>query len=116
MEHLLKLSGLLSEEDADGTDLKTLEERLARQKSPLTSNNSRRSHSLSISQNGLESARTTPRTSDMASPTSQDSPPGAEGSRKKLKQKTSDVETLSDMMCSLVRSMSFTHSDKTDSS
>lgn len=110
MEHLLRLSGLLTDEDSGNADLKTLEERLARQKTPQLSPNSHLSEPTSQSappagSSGNHSNGATPRSVDVASPETQDSPfeMVEDPVRRKLnKLRDRDVETLSDMMCSLV--------------
>lgn len=103
MESLLKMSGLLSEEEAGRTDLGTLEKRLAdKARSNSQARGSQSPHlgsgpnSTSLkpneSQQGTPSKETTtsPRDS-MASPISQTDT-----------EKQQEVESLSDLMCSLV--------------
>jgi hypothetical protein len=98
MEALLKMSGLLSEEDAGKTDLGTLERKLA-EKSVSNGDGSRR-NSLKPS-NGTDSHHSTPRNVDMqSSPRTSIASPGSE--KEKEKEKEAEVEALSDMMCSLV--------------
>jgi hypothetical protein len=100
MESLLRLSGLLSEEDGGATDLGTLEKKLAD-----------RSSRMSHDQNGTSSNRnSTPGLAmDGSSPGSEqndasEKSPTAQGSPKPPEKRKSDeeVEALSDMMCSLV--------------
>jgi hypothetical protein len=103
MESLLRLSGLLSEDDGK-TDLGTLEKRLADRSlanggfNPMKSPNNRfnGSSSASQSQQNTASRHSTPRMESQSSPrtaaTSPDSP----------KESETEVEGLSDMMCSLV--------------
>ncbi|KAE8148698.1 fungal-specific transcription factor domain-containing protein [Aspergillus avenaceus] len=103
MESLLRLSGLLSEDDGK-TDLGTLEKRLADRsmangaglnslKSPTRLNGT---SSTTQSQQNTVSRHSTPRMDSQSSPrtaaTSPDSP----------KESETEVEGLSDMMCSLV--------------
>lgn len=98
MESLLKLSGLLSENDGGRTDLGTLEKRLADKtvanpESPSMSSN--RSGSVNGPRPSTDSRHTTPRMDVNASPkSSMASPESHKGEV--------DVEALSDMMCSLV--------------
>ena len=107
MESLLKLSGLLGEED-DRTDLGTLEKRLADK--ALSNQNSSTGGtpmkspgiSDSISQDDMsESGQQTPqqdrRASTKSSATLPPAPPAAPP-----KKKEEEVEALSEMMCSLV--------------
>ena len=99
MESLLRLSGLLSEEDNGRTDLGTLEKRLAdkQQKSGGTpSKQSTRSTSV-VNRSSSESVRNTP-PGEAAS-----TPPGSTvTSPESQKDAEEEVEALSDMMCSLV--------------
>ena len=106
MENLLKMTGLLSESDAHGMDLKMLEQRLAQQGSPRPSE---RSGSLSLSKQVSGSGSHTPsQTQQVHSPKSGESPSIVpprddvilEPHQKKVD--TEDVEKLSEMMCSLV--------------
>lgn len=103
MESLLRLSGLLSEDDGK-TDLGTLEKRLADRSLGNTGLNSLKSptnkfngsSATSQSQHTTASRHSTPRMDSQSSPhtaaTSPDSP----------KESETEVEGLSDMMCSLV--------------
>jgi Fungal Zn(2)-Cys(6) binuclear cluster domain len=95
MESLLRLSGLLSEEDAGKTDLGTLEKRLADRS--LSAGSSLRS------QGGLgsvcaanQSRYSTPRVESVSSPRT----PAESPESPKLSEP--EAEALSDMMCSLV--------------
>ncbi len=98
MEALLKMSGLLSEDDGGKTDLGTLEKRLAEKASPNADNSRRNSLKMS---NGTESCHSTPQNQDMhSSPRTSVATPGSE--KDKEREKESEVEALSDMMCSLV--------------
>lgn len=97
MESLLRLSGLLSEEDGGKTDLGMLEKRLADRASSLNaSRNANKFNAPNASQQATASYQTTPRMESNSSPrtaaTSPDSP----------KESETEVEALSDMMCSLV--------------
>ena len=111
MESLLKLSGLLNEDDGDRTDLGTLERRLA-DKTRHMSNGERSSKSPSGSdvfsqpQDSIESPH-------LASPDyekdrrqdrrhSRQSPRPSPRSPEDVKEGEGEVEALSDMMCSLV--------------
>jgi hypothetical protein len=97
MEALLRLSGLLSEEDAGKTDLGTLEKRLADRSfaSEMASRNQRMSSSTNAHS---QSAHSTPRIDSQSSPqTSVESPES-----QKVTQAQNDIEELSDLMCSLV--------------
>jgi hypothetical protein len=98
MEALLKMSGLLSDEDGGKTDLGTLEKRLA-EKAASNGGGSRR-NSLRPS-NGTESHHSTPQHQEIySSPRESVASPGSE--KEKEKEKEAEVEALSDMMCSLV--------------
>ncbi|KAF2403551.1 hypothetical protein EJ06DRAFT_282690 [Trichodelitschia bisporula] len=93
MESLLRLSGLLSDDDPSATDLGTLEKRLAdRAAARRDSNDDVRSASTSMPR---DSAELTPMHDTLPSPNSNGSP---ETGRKSEEE----VEALSDMMCSLV--------------
>lgn len=102
MESLLRLSGLLSEEDGGKTDLGTLEKRLADRTNALNAAKSSNKFMAQVTQapqaapqQGPGSHQTTPRMDSHSSPqtaaTSPDSP-----------KSETEVEALSDMMCSLV--------------
>jgi len=104
MESLLRLSGLLSQDDEGSTDLGLLEQRLAKQagrkaSSPMThSEYSRRS-----SQHADASRTSSPQHHAFLSPTSKvTSPREAQADEKSTTKEERDVEALSDMMCSLV--------------
>jgi hypothetical protein len=107
MESLLKMSGLLTEEEAGRTDLGTLEKRLADKASSRdTVNKATESpkpvrSGASSTVNATDSQQHTPNLDVNSSPhesaTSPETEPrGDEG------KKREDVENLSDMMCSLV--------------
>ncbi|RAH42101.1 transcription factor atrR [Aspergillus brunneoviolaceus CBS 621.78] len=102
MESLLRLSGLLSEEDGGKTDLGTLERRLADRSLangglslPRSPGKFNASNSNSQSQQA-SSHHSTPRVE------SQSSPHTAPTSPESPKESENEVEGLSDMMCSLV--------------
>ncbi|KAI9703601.1 MAG: hypothetical protein M1836_007371 [Candelina mexicana] len=98
MESLLKLSGLLSEEDGGKTDLGTLEKRLAdkTQRDGVTSSQASNGSGSVAQQSASGSHQNTPQQDTMASP--QNSTTSPEPS----KRNEEEVEALSDMMCSLV--------------
>lgn len=104
MEQLLKMSGLVSQEEANGTDLRTLEERLARQGTSTSSEPSRRSNSIPHSQK-QDSAGRTPKQNSFHSPSAPYTPQDGSQERGEQEDKVNkkDIEALSDMMCSLVR-------------
>lgn len=105
METLLKLSGLLNEEDGDRTDLGTLEKRLADKtlnqsnggtptKSPRRSDSVLQPSASSESHHGIpQQQQQQERTSSLQ--TSAASPENG-------KRSEEEVEALSDLMCSLV--------------
>ncbi|RMD42820.1 hypothetical protein DV735_g2306, partial [Chaetothyriales sp. CBS 134920] len=100
MESLLKMSGLLTEEEAGRTDLGTLEKRLA---DKASSNIQRQPESPRPSPNGsastpaLPGSRDTPRQESRASPQESVTSPDSQTDKK-----TDEAENLSDLMCSLV--------------
>ncbi|KAI9874267.1 MAG: hypothetical protein M1830_009944 [Pleopsidium flavum] len=99
MESLLKLSGLLSEEDGGRTDLGTLEKRLADKSlsnGDTPPNSSNRSNSVNPPRASTESHHTPPRLEVTTSPRSSMTSPESQ------KAGEEEVEALSDMMCSLV--------------
>jgi hypothetical protein len=98
MESLLRLSGLLSDEDAGATDLGTLEKRLADKTAAMQREGStpnRNSGTPGPFKDG--SSDGTPRQME-GSPASQSASPEPPN----LRKKEEEVEALSDMMCSLV--------------
>lgn len=98
MEALLKMSGLISDDDGGKTDLGTLEKKLAEKTSPDGDGSRRNSIKAS---NGTDSHRSTPHNHDMhSSPRTSVASPNSE--REKEMKKEAEVEALSDMMCSLV--------------
>ncbi|KAH3447608.1 hypothetical protein KXV91_001854 [Aspergillus fumigatus] len=104
MESLLRLSGLLSEDDGGKTDLGTLEKRLADRYHASGSNTPHNPQKINIpsqsqiamSQQNSSSHYSTPRLE------SQSSPRTAATSPESQKESETEVEGLSDMMCSLV--------------
>jgi len=110
MESLLKLSGLLNEEDGDRTDLGTLEKRLAdqtnRNSSPDTSSKSpnESSNNLTPAPSSSESHHTTPKLGNSSTPKSAvvSPEPAKDANKQRGKDGEEEVEALSDMMCSLV--------------
>lgn len=99
MEALLKISGLISDDDGGKTDLGTLEKKLAEKSFP-NGDSSRRNSLKPL--NGTESHHSTPKNYDMhSSPRTSIASPASEREKEKEK-KEAEVEALSDMMCSLV--------------
>jgi hypothetical protein len=99
MESLLRLSGLLSEDDVGKTDLGTLEKRLADRSmgnGGMSSKNSNRSSSVNPTAQGTGSQHSTPRVDSYSSPRTPVTSPDSQ------KETEAEVEGLSDMMCSLV--------------
>jgi hypothetical protein len=105
MESLLRLSGLLSEDDDGKTDLGTLEKRLA-DKTARASTDGPAGHSPDVvTTSPAHSGNELPRESvqhtnapSVASPESLAEAPQVDGNKKPEEE----VEALSDMMCSLV--------------
>lgn len=103
MEALLKLSGLLSDEDVDRTDLGTLEKKLAdktrsKSREATPANSPRRAPSISQKPATLSPPINAPQANNIPSPqSSTTSPKPAENEKP-----GEEVEALSDMMCSLV--------------
>lgn len=110
MEHLLRLSGLLTEgDDADDTDLGTLEQRLAQ----ATANNrtpppsapsatARHSKALSVESTQREQQVPSPASAQKDSPLALDEPEKTETKTEKSDKYPPDLETLQEMMDSLV--------------
>ena len=100
MESLLKMSGLLTDEEAGKTDLGTLEKRLAEKVtsngSPLQQDKAHPS-GRSSTVHPSESNGSTPQR-ETQSPRTATTSPGVDAE----KEKKAEVENLSDMMCSLV--------------
>jgi|SRR5271156_455935 hypothetical protein len=98
MESLLKMSGLLSDEDAGKTDLGTLEKRLAEKVSSNSEPKRRESTKPMVSSSGVDSHHSTPQRDTHSSPRNSITTPISDNE----KVKNEEVENLSDMMCSLV--------------
>ena len=94
MESLLKLSGLLNEQDGDRTDLGTLEKRLADKASTQNVVGSPEGLAKSVSQPD-SSQQNTPPLEKILTPKSSAASP-------ETPKEPEEVEALSDMMCSLV--------------
>lgn len=97
MESLLRLSGLLSEDDGGKTDLGTLEKRLADRTHAMSAakNTSIFLAQAAAAQQAPSSHQTTPRMDSNSSPQTAATSPESQKSE-------TEVEALSDMMCSLV--------------
>jgi hypothetical protein len=101
MESLLKMSGLLSDEDAGKTDLGTLEKRLAEKVSTTGEPKRRDSTKLTLSSSAPpppDSHHSTPQRDTHSSPRNSITTPASDNE----KERNEEVENLSDMMCSLV--------------
>jgi hypothetical protein len=98
MESLLRLSGLLSEADMAKTDLGTLEKRLADRSAMLnqSSKNSTGSGSVNPLSQTTSSHQSTPLVDSNSSPRSTGM------SSESPKESEAELDSLSDMMCSLV--------------
>ncbi|KFZ15033.1 hypothetical protein V501_02933 [Pseudogymnoascus sp. VKM F-4519 (FW-2642)] len=105
MENLLRLSGLLNEDDGGSTDLGMLEKRLANRESSKR-DASHFSDSIPTSPSQATTLRGTPGAEfESDSPNSVPTPGtmGDRGSERRVGEKTAEeVEELSDLMCSLV--------------
>ncbi|KAI0122808.1 fungal-specific transcription factor [Xylariales sp. AK1849] len=107
MESLLRLSGILGEDDG-ATDLSTLEKRLAekhqqsRQASQVASNPTSPSQTTS----GQDGTASTPQSSLTSPEPTRDDDKRRNSSVPSEKQSEGEVEALSDMMCSLVTNQS----------
>lgn len=100
MESLLKMSGLLTEEEAGRTDLGTLEKRLADKASSTARGESPKpTRSTSSAPNTTDSQQGTPGQETQSSPQDSAASPATDA---KDDKKREEVENLSDMMCSLV--------------
>jgi hypothetical protein len=98
MEQLLKLSGLVSEEDAGATDLQTLEQKLVEKNARMSRENGA---SRGTSPESRES--TSPTVENAANPTGADKANGHKAPEKAANgRKEDEVEALSEAMCSLV--------------
>ncbi|KAI9679816.1 MAG: hypothetical protein M1817_004830 [Caeruleum heppii] len=105
MESLLRLSGLLSEEDGK-TDLGTLEKRLAEKQdsaSPASHTTKRSSSAHQHTPPEIPPDSST-RNGSIASPKGAVTP--QEGKKKETEETEEEIEALSDMMCSLVTNSS----------
>lgn len=113
MESLLRLSGLLAEDDGGRTDLGTLEKRLAERhqngRSHAASPNSQQSPAL----HQTSKDNSTPGRSDSVDQTQKTSPPVADGTAKSpdasrppgaevFRKDAKEVDALADQMCSLI--------------
>jgi hypothetical protein len=101
MESLLKMSGLLSDEDAGKTDLGTLEKRLAEKVSTNGETKRRESTKPLVSSSAPpapDSHQSTPQRDTHSSPRNSVTTPTSDNE----KERNEEVENLSDMMCSLV--------------
>ncbi|CAI7584474.1 unnamed protein product [Penicillium pancosmium] len=98
MESLLRLSGLLSEDDNGKTDLGTLEKRLADRTNALNAARTANKFSTpsATQQTAPASHNTTPHMDSGSSPRTAATSPESQ------KESETEVEALSDMMCSLV--------------
>lgn len=104
MESLLRLSGLLSEDDGGKTDLGTLEKRLADRSLANGALNGPRSPSKFNAPQSNGQSQQTASSSHHSTPRvdSHSSPRTAATSPESQKESEPEVEGLSDMMCSLV--------------
>ncbi|BDD59917.1 hypothetical protein MAP00_005087 [Monascus purpureus] len=98
MESLLRLSGLLSEDDGGKTDLGTLEKRLADRSLANGANPLKTAQNLGAQ--GVMQPTTTSQSTPHAE--SQSTPRTTNASPEPQKDSETEVEALSDMMCSLV--------------
>jgi hypothetical protein len=105
MEALLRLSGLLSDQDADSTDLQTLERRLAKKNAQLTKDREREGQNDHDSNSSATTpnASVTPSIEVTATDDNSNNEKTPHGSKaEKAKPKEREVEALSEAMCSLV--------------
>ena len=101
MEALLKLSGVINDEDGDRADLQTLERRLAsKSRSQSKPVSPAKSPSGSVSDGRRRQSGTTHGSSPQADKIP--IPLDIRGSPEPTKEKEEEVEALSDLMCSLV--------------
>lgn len=98
MESLLRLSGQIPNEDADATDLGTLEKRLAEKTAALQREGTPSNRNSTSAQSKDGSSNTNTPQATVTSPDSTIESPEAE----KEGKTEEEVEALSDMMCSLV--------------
>ncbi|KAI9806273.1 MAG: hypothetical protein M1825_006388 [Sarcosagium campestre] len=102
MESLLKMSGLLSDNDNGKTDLGTLEKQLAEKNiAGGTPGSSHSRHSASVDRSSVDSQTNTP-TRDISTPNPRSRANSPKAPNNKEKDGEREVEDLSDMMCSLV--------------
>jgi hypothetical protein len=99
MEALLRLSGLLSEENADATDLQTLEQRLAEKKAQM---NGEKGDSASHTPTTSMSGASPNPASDASKEHENLNTDKSSQLKPKTKGKDEEVEALSEAMCSLV--------------
>lgn len=104
MENLLRLSGLLSEEDGGSTDLGTLEKRLAEKDLSRRASTNPTSNPASPAQptNGTQEGDNSSPQSSITSPEPPTAAEKGSSRREETPKSQPDVEDLSDMMCSLV--------------
>lgn len=111
MEHLLRLSGLLTEEDEGGNDLGALEQRLAQQvnsnrgspQSTTSGQEAARSSSVKADRRGSGPTRSRMRTGTPPSGSRSPIQHGDHKAKSSSKEKDPEVDDLADMMwCSLV--------------
>jgi len=98
MESLLRLSGLLSEDDSGATDLGTLEKRLADKTAAAREKSSSDGSKSTPGVHDISSIGDTPRQGVVSAPASGEPSPEPP----KSGRNEEEVEALSDMMCSLV--------------
>jgi len=98
MESLLRLSGLLSEDDSGATDLGTLEKRLADKTAAAREKSSSDGSKSTPGVHDISSIGDTPRQGVVSTPASGEPSPEPP----KSGRNEEEVEALSDMMCSLV--------------
>ena len=98
MEQLLRLSGLLSDDDAGATDLQTLEQRLVEKNAQMAQENGSASRDGSPVSGG-EAKSPTAETSAATEKTVNGQKPTENGT---TGRKDEEVEALSEAMCSLV--------------
>jgi hypothetical protein len=105
MESLMRLSGVLPEDDDGSTDLATLERRLearaGRSATPRTSIDDRRA-SMAPPTTGHSTSHSTPAQPALPSPRSGTASPEPEEHMETPKDKDKEEDALAEMMCSLV--------------
>jgi hypothetical protein len=111
MESLLRLSGLLAEDDGGRTDLGTLEKRLAERQSqqprstiasPQESQNSPNKVGAQNVQTPAEGTPQDQQTSPQAPPPNGTSPEASTGPKNPFNKDPKEVDALADQMCSLI--------------